>query len=118
MATLMLASVGLYGVLSYGVASRTRELAVRAAVGVTRAQLFALVLRGGARVIVTGIAFGLVVALLATRLLASMLFGVGTLDGASFLMAMGVLLLVALAAIVVPARRATRSSPLIALQSE
>lgn len=115
---LTLAALGIYSVLSYAVARRTRELAVRAALGASRATLLGMVLAAGLRVVAAGLAFGLIAALGLTRTLESMLVDVKALDPASLVIAVTVLLFVALAAILVPAVRATRLDPMIALQSE
>ena len=115
---LLLAAIGVYGVLSYAVVQRTRELAVRSALGARRGQLLALVFGAGMRVVLVGLAAGLLGATWLSRFLESMLVEVRPLDPVAFLAAAAVLLLVALAAILVPARRATRLAPAIALQAE
>lgn len=114
---LLLASVGIYGVTSYSVAQRTRELGIRAALGATAADLIALVARESMRVVLIGAAVGLVCSLAAARLLTSELYGVGATDPATFV-AMPVFLLgVALLATLLPARRSTRVDPSEALRS-
>jgi putative ABC transport system permease protein len=115
---LILAALGIYGVLSYSVAQRTRELAVRAALGARPPQLLALIVGAGLRVVVVGLAFGIVAAFWLMRLLESLLVDVSPLDPVSYVGAVVVLFGVSLAAIVVPAFRATRLDPMIALQSE
>ena len=115
---LLLAALGIYGVLSYSVTQRTRELAVRSALGARRAQLLQLVFRAGLRVVMLGMLFGVIAALALTRLLQSMLVEVDAIDAVSFFGAIIVLVVVAFVAILVPAVRATRLDPLIALQAE
>ena len=115
---LLLAALGIYGVLSYSVTQRTRELAVRAALGAQRGQLLRLVIGSGSRVVAFGTLLGVIAALALTRLLQSMLVEVDAIDPLSFVAAIVVLTLVAFVAILVPAVRATRLNPLIALQSE
>ncbi len=114
----LLAALGIYGVLSFSVAQRTRELAVRTALGAGRGQLMGLVLRAGLKVAAVGMALGLVAAIWLSRGLESMLVGVTPLDPATYLGAASVLAVGVLAAIVVPALRATRMDPVIALQAE
>jgi putative ABC transport system permease protein len=113
----VLAALGIYGTLSYAVAQRTRELAIRAALGASRARLFGLVLRGGAIVVGAG-AGGLVAAVLLTRTMATMLVDIRPRDLLSFAGALAVLMLAALAAVVIPAVRATRLPPALALQAD
>jgi len=115
---LILATLGIYGVLSYAVAQRTRELAVRAALGARPPQLLGLVVIAGLRVVVVGLAFGVTAAFWLMRMLESLLVGVSPLDPVSFVGAIVVLFAVSLAAIIVPALRATRLDPMIALQAE
>jgi putative ABC transport system permease protein len=115
---LVLAALGVYGVLSYSVTQRTRELAVRAALGAQRRELLRLVLQAGARVVLLGMLLGVIAALGLTRLLESMLVDVKAIDPMSFVAATVVLVAVALIAILIPAFRATRLDPLIALQAE
>jgi predicted permease len=115
---LTLAAIGLYGVLSYHVSARRREIGVRAALGAGRRDLLALVLRQGLGITVVGLAIGLAASAFLTRLMETMLFGVEPLDLVSFLAAPGVLLLVACAACLIPAARAARVDPAIALRGE
>jgi ABC-type antimicrobial peptide transport system permease subunit len=115
---LALASVGLYGVLSYGVAERRRELAVRAALGARRADLVRLVLREGLAVTVAGAALGLVASTGLTRWMQGVLFGVTPLDAVSVALAPTVLLPVAVAACLVPARRAGATEPAVLLRGD
>ena len=115
---LLLAGVGIYGVLAYSVASRTREIGVRAALGASRRQLVSLFLGEGARLAAAGVLAGLALAAAATRVLQGMVFGVGTRDAATFAGAAVVLVVVAVAASLIPARRAARVQPMEALRYE
>jgi putative ABC transport system permease protein len=115
---LVLASVGLYGVMALTVTQRTRELGIRMALGAARASIFRLVLGHGISLMVVGIAIGLVGAIAVGRALMSLLYNVGTLDAGAVGTAVLTLLAVALIACCVPARRATRVDPIVALRSE
>jgi len=111
-----LAALGLYGVLAYAVARRTRELGVRMALGAGTGDVFRLVLRDGLRPALAGILCGLAVALPAARLVRSVLYGIQPVDPVSFVAAPLLLLLAALAACLVPAARAARTPPMRALR--
>jgi putative ABC transport system permease protein len=114
----LLAAVGLYGVVSFVVAQRTREFGVRLALGAQTVDVFRLVLLHGARLVVAGLIAGAVVAALSTRLFVSLMFGVSPLDPLVYL-AMAILLtVIALAASYVPALRATRVDPIETLRTE
>jgi len=115
---LMLAAVGLYGVLSYTVARRQREIGVRSALGATRAGIVAMILREGMTVVVFGLGVGLLAAAALTRLMQALLVGIEPLDTLSFVVAPAALVLVALIACAVPARRAAATDPAIALRCE
>ena len=115
---LALAAVGLYGVLSYGVSQRRRELGVRAALGASRAALIGQVIRDGLGVTAIGLAAGMCAAALSTRLMQSVLFGIEPLDAVSFTVAPVVLLAVAVVACLVPASRAASTDPAEALRCE
>lgn len=115
---LALAMLGIYGVIAYTVAQRTREIGVRVALGATRATILGMVLRQGLVLAGVGIVVGLAAALAATRLLADFLFGVPPTDPATFAGAAAILVMVALAASWQPARRAAASDPMIALRAE
>jgi putative ABC transport system permease protein len=115
---LMLAAVGLYGVLSYTVARRQREIGVRSALGATRAGIVAMILREGMAVVLFGLAIGLLSAAALTRLMQTLLVGVEPLDVTSFAVAPAALACVALVACAVPARRAAATDPAIALRCE
>ena len=115
---LILASVGLYGVMALTVTQRTRELGIRMALGAERTNIFKLVLSQGMSLMAIGIAIGLVGAIAAGRALMSLLYNVGAIDAGAVLIAVFSLLSVALIACCVPARRATRVDPIIALRTE
>jgi putative ABC transport system permease protein len=114
----MLAAIGLYAVLAYSVSRRTRELAVRTALGATRSQLLRLIFVGVARVVGLGVVLGVAGALLLSRAMMSFLVDISPADPASFLLAVLLLLAIAGFAVSVPALRATRSDPLAALKQE
>lgn len=115
---LVLASVGLYGVMALTVAQRTRELGIRMALGAARANIFRLVLTHGMSLIAAGIVIGLLGAIVVGRTLMSLLYNVGTLDTGALIIAILALSVVALIACTVPARRATRVDPIVALRYE
>ncbi|HKB55836.1 MAG TPA: FtsX-like permease family protein, partial [Ramlibacter sp.] len=117
-AALLLAALGLYGVVSYSVAQRRRELGLRVALGAQPAAVLRLVLGEGLALAGVGIAVGAVGAVFAARLIRSWLFGIGPADPASFAGVALALALVALAASYLPARRAARVSPLIAMRGD
>ena len=115
---LVLAGLGLYGVISYSVAQRTQEFGIRMALGAAQSQVLGQVLKQGGRVVVAGIGAGLLAALACGRLIASQLYQVESYDVVTFLGATAALALVALVAAIIPARRATRVDPMIALRYE
>jgi ABC-type antimicrobial peptide transport system permease subunit len=114
----VLAVAGIYGVLSYAVAQRTREFGIRSALGSTASTTLTLVTREGFTLIAVGIALGLIGAMGATRLLTTMLFGVSPLDRATWATTTAILAIVGLLATLLPAFRATRADPLLAIRSE
>ncbi|MEP6689989.1 MAG: ABC transporter permease [Gemmatimonadaceae bacterium] len=113
---LVLAAVGVYGVIAYSVSQRTREMGVRMALGAGRGDVLRLVVGQGVRVAALGITLGLAVSLVASRLLSTMLFEVKVHDPATYLVISALLALIAFAASIIPARRATRVDPSIALR--
>jgi predicted permease len=115
---LVLAAVGIYGLLAYAVSQRTREIGIRVALGAQRSRVMALVVRGARRPLVIGLAVGLPTALALSRLIQSMLFGLTPTDPLAIGGATLLLIVVAHLAAYVPARRAARIDPLIALRSE
>jgi putative ABC transport system permease protein len=115
---LVLAAVGVYGLISYSVAQRTREIGIRVALGARPAQVIRVVLKEGFVLAVAGVAIGLAGALAATRILGTFLFGIGATDPLTFSLVSLLLLIIALAASYIPSRRALRVDPLTALRTE
>jgi predicted permease len=116
LAALLLSALGIYGVVAHTVERRTREIGVRMALGATRTSILGVVMRNGMRMVIAGAAAGLVAAALVTRALRGLLFGVPALDPLTFAGVTGLLLLVAVFAILVPALRAMRLDPITALR--
>jgi ABC-type antimicrobial peptide transport system permease subunit len=114
----ILGTVGQYGVLSYIVAERTREIGVRMALGAQAGRVQRMVVGQGARVLAVGVALGLLAAAASTRALQSLLFGIGALDPITFVAVAGGMVLVGLLAAWVPARRASRVDPVEAIRGE
>jgi ABC-type antimicrobial peptide transport system permease subunit len=114
----VLACIGIYGVMAYAVTRRRREFGVRLAIGARPGQIVRLVIREGAMLTALGLALGMVAATLTARLLAAQLFGVAPGDAASYTAAILLLAVFALAACWIPARRATATSPLEVLRGE
>jgi putative ABC transport system permease protein len=115
---LALAAIGVYGVMAYQVAKRTREMGVRLALGATPEAVRSLVLAEGMRLVAVGVGVGLLVALAAARLLRGLLFGVEPHDAATLALAVAAIVAAAIVACIVPARRATRVDPCVALRLE
>jgi putative ABC transport system permease protein len=117
-AALLIATAGLYGVASYNVSRRTREIGIRMAFGATRGDVLGMVVGGGARLVAAGAALGIAGAVVASRAMESMLFGVTPLDAPTYFAVCAVLLGVVAAATVLPARHAAGIEPVRALRSE
>ncbi len=115
---LLLAGIGVYGVIAYTVAQRTHEIGIRMALGATRADVLRLIFRQGARIAAIGLSVGTVIALITTRFIASLLFGVEAHDPLIFAGVLVALLSLVLIASYVPARRAAKVDPMVALRCE
>ena len=115
---LVLAAIGLYGVIAYSVVQRTQEIGIRMAIGAQRGDVLKLIMSGGLKLVLVGVALGLVGAFGLTRLLESLLFGVSAKDPSIFLTNAVLLTVVAAAACLLPALRATRVDPMTALRTE
>lgn len=115
---LLLASIGVYGTMSYSVNQRTHEIGLRRALGAAEGQVVGLVVRHGMLLTGTGLAIGLVAAFGITRVMAGLLFGIGATDPITFIIVAAMLGLIGLLASYVPARRATQVDPMVALRCE
>jgi ABC-type antimicrobial peptide transport system permease subunit len=115
---ILLAAVGIYGLMSYWVSQRTYEIGLRVAMGATRQGVLTMILTQGLKVTLYGVAGGIVAALLLTRFLAALLYGVAATDVLTFAMVIALVLGVAIVATAVPAWRAARIDPLKSLRAE
>jgi predicted permease len=115
---LLLASIGLFGLMSYNVARRTSEIGIRMAIGAERSDVLALVMRESMALVAVGVAIGLAIAAAAGRLVESQLYGVAAIDPVSMLLAVATMIAVSAFAGYVPARRASRVDPITALRYE
>jgi predicted permease len=115
---LILAAIGTYGVMSYSVSQRTPEIGIRMSLGAQQSDVLRLILAGGLAMVLVGVAFGLGFSALLSRSMSSLLFGIGSFDPPSFLAVAALLILVAMAACWIPARRATHVDPMVALRYE
>ncbi|MFL6542617.1 MAG: FtsX-like permease family protein, partial [Chthoniobacterales bacterium] len=117
-AAVVLAAIGLYGVISYSVAQRTRELGIRIALGAQRSDVLRLILRQGMTLVAGGVIFGVAASLGLTRLIASLLYGISASDPITFFLLSAALVFVAFIACWLPARRASAVDPIVALHAE
>jgi putative ABC transport system permease protein len=115
---MILAAVGIYGVMNYAVSQRTREIGIRMSLGAGRSEILQMVMSQGIRQAIAGILTGIAAAVLLSRLMVQMLFGVQPTDPLTFAGVSAILLLTALAAIAIPARKALRVEPVVALRTE
>jgi len=115
---LLLAGIGIYGLLAYSVTRQRREIGIRLALGASRGDVLTQVVADGIRLAGSGIGLGIMIALAVTRLLTALLYGVGASDPMTFVGVVALLALVSLVASYLPARRAARVNPIVALRSE
>ena len=115
---LMIAATGIYGMLSYLVVERTSEIGIRMALGAQRRNVLLLIVSDGMKLVGIGIAIGVVAAIVLTKVMTTLLFGLGPTDAVTFATVSIGALLVALLACYIPARRATKVDPLVALRNE
>ncbi|MEW6735502.1 MAG: FtsX-like permease family protein, partial [Acidobacteriota bacterium] len=115
---LILAMVGIYGVLAYSVSQRTHEIGIRMALGAQQQDVVKMVLKHGLQLILIGVGIGLAIGIIFTRLITSLLYGISAIDPVTFLGTPVLLAIVALVASYIPARRAARVDPMIALRHD
>ena len=115
---MILAAVGIYGVMNYAVLQRTREIGIRMSLGAGHSEILQMVMSQGMKQAVAGILTGIAAAVLLSRLMVQMLFGVQSTDPFTFIGVSIILILTALAAIAIPARKALRIEPIVALRTE
>jgi putative ABC transport system permease protein len=115
---MILAAIGIYGVIAYSVAQRTREIGIRMALGAQRTDMLSMILRQSLTLVAIGLGIGLIASFAGTRLLKSLLYGVGAADVATYALVVLVLGGAALLASYIPARRAMRVDPMVALRYE
>jgi putative ABC transport system permease protein len=115
---LVLAAVGIYGIVSYSVTQRTHEIGIRMALGARAANVLSLILKNGLTLVLTGIAIGIGGAFMLTRFLTTLLFGVTPTDTLTFVVVAGIFFVIAMVASLIPAVKATRVDPLVALRYE
>ncbi|MDP9003526.1 MAG: FtsX-like permease family protein, partial [Verrucomicrobiota bacterium] len=115
---MVLAAIGIYGVIAYSVTQRTREIGIRMALGAQKTQMLGMVLRQSLTLVLVGIAIGFLVALAATRVMATLLYGVGANDLSIYAVVIFLLSAAALLASYIPARRAMKVDPMVALRYE
>jgi ABC-type antimicrobial peptide transport system permease subunit len=118
MLALIMASIGMYGVISYSVMQRTPEIGVRMALGAKREQIFLMILKQGSFLASMGIAIGLIAAFAATRLMENFLYNVHPMDPATFVLVSLFLVIIVLLACYIPARKAMKVNPIVALRYE
>jgi putative ABC transport system permease protein len=115
---LILSAIGVYGTIAYSLSRRTRELGVRSAIGATRSNLLAMIMKEGLWLILAGVAGGIALSLLLTRAMSGLLFGITAADPITMVTSAAVLISVAAASCFIPAWRASRTHPVIALRAE
>jgi ABC-type antimicrobial peptide transport system permease subunit len=114
---LILAAIGIYGVMAFSVSQRTQEIGIRMALGARAVDVWSMVLRHGLRITIAGMVIGLICAFALSRVLANLLYGISATDPVLFLLISLLLAVVALAACFIPAHRATKVDPVIAIKN-